>query len=106
MALELSHACPSYVPNVNAAKPQTCITLFSQGQREHAMPDTPSKLLRSRRPLRQVKPRAPDPADMGTAFGMDYMLDQQRPDQASSAVGPVASRPAWLPRWLKGALRG
>ena len=106
MALELSHAYPSYAPSVKDAKPQTCSTLFSQGQREHAMPDTSSKLLRSRRPRRQVKPRVPDPADMGTAFGMDYMLDQQRPDQASSALGPVSSRPAWLPRWLKGALRG
>lgn len=26
--------------------------------------------------LAQAKPRTPDPADMGTAFAMDYVLDQ------------------------------
>jgi hypothetical protein len=54
--------------------------------------------------LTRRRPRAlrqQEPADMGTAFGMEQWLDER------DHLGPqAASRPArrsWLPRWLRGA---
>jgi len=46
-------------------------------------------------------PRSPDPADMGTAFGLDYILDEAAKDMAAPEV--VASAWAstdWFRRWL------
>ena len=45
--------------------------------------------------------RLPEPADMGTAFGMEQWLDE-RDHQARPSLGARA-RHAWLPRWLQPA---
>lgn len=47
--------------------------------------------------------RAPDPADMGTAFGLEYILDQAREDATAAAPEAAAPRASpWLRRWLPG----
>ena len=45
--------------------------------------------------------RAPEPADMGTAFGMEQWLDERDHDE----VPPNApsARATWLPSWLRSA---
>jgi hypothetical protein len=61
---------------------------------------TPSLLARLTRTRRAAALR-PDPADMGTAFGLDYMLDQERAAaQARADHAPTESH--WLGRWLTG----
>jgi hypothetical protein len=46
--------------------------------------------------------RAQEPADMGTAFGMEQWLDS-----CATAPAPAASRArrSWLPRWLRNTIR-
>jgi hypothetical protein len=51
---------------------------------------------------RRTEPRTPDPADMGTAFGMDYMLDQKDRASAQGAAHGEPSEPSWLERWMAG----
>jgi len=69
------------------------------------MPDTPSSSLLARRARTRRKPRALEAADMGTAFGMEYTLDQKEP--SAGGVKPVpAENPMWWPRWLRGSSRG
>ena len=61
---------------------------------------TPSLIAR----LTRRRPRAlrqPEPADMGTAFGMEQWLDER--DQGTMPSGTARSRRSWLPRWLQGA---
>jgi hypothetical protein len=41
---------------------------------------------------------------MGTAFGMEYTLDQQDP-AGGNMKPPPAENPTWWPRWLKGGPR-
>lgn len=54
------------------------------------------RLVRSRR-----APRTPDPADMGTAFGLDYILDEAAVEAASAAAtGPVEPGGEWYRRWF------
>lgn len=69
------------------------------------MPDTPSTSLLARRARARRKPRAPEPADMGTAFGMEFTLDQKEPRQDDDKPAS-AGVPMWWPRWLRGAARG
>lgn len=61
----------------------------------------PSLLARLTRQHRRSR-RPPEPADMGTAFGMEQWLDEQ--DQGGlSATAPAApAKRSWLPRWLQG----
>lgn len=59
----------------------------------------PSLLTRLTR-RRRHRVRCQEPADMGTAFGMEQWLDEH------DHGGQPASTPArrrWLPRWLQGA---
>ena len=52
---------------------------------------------------RQRTVRTQEPADMGTAFGMEQWLDEVAGDQP--ALEPAAPRQggnSWLPRWLQG----
>ena len=59
-----------------------------------------ARLTRQRRHTR----RLPEPADMGTAFGMEQWLDERdRCGRPAAAPAPSAKRtwlPRWLPRWL------
>ena len=64
----------------------------------------PSLLIRLSRNSRRSTRRAQEPADMGTAFGMESILDQQPPGDAP-AKAPSAGASGWLPRWLRGASR-
>lgn len=68
------------------------------------MPDTPSSSLLARRARARRKPRAPEAADMGTAFGMEYTLDQLAPAPDGAKPAP-AENPIWWPRWLRGVTR-
>ncbi|MFO1341251.1 MAG: hypothetical protein U1F53_24025 [Burkholderiaceae bacterium] len=63
------------------------------------MPDAlkPLLLLRLARSRRSVP--VPDPADMGTAFGLEYILDQAEHEPAAAAA-PHASPGDWWRRWL------
>lgn len=68
------------------------------------MSNTPSALLLARRERAGRKPRAQEPADMGTSYGLECMLDQQL---ANRAPAPAAApqRRSWLPRWLRARSR-
>lgn len=68
------------------------------------MSNTPSSQLLARRARARRKPRALEAADMGTAFGMEYTLDQQDP-AGGTLKPPPAENPTWWPRWLKGGPR-
>jgi len=62
---------------------------------------TPSLLARlTRRAPRG--PRRQEPADMGTAFGMEQWLDERDHGATRPAAGSAAPR-SWLPRWLHGS---
>jgi len=45
--------------------------------------------------------RALEPADMGTAFGMEQWLDER--DHGDVRANERSARPTWLPRWLRSA---
>ncbi len=64
----------------------------------------PSLLIRLSRSTRRSSRRAQEPADMGTAFGMESILDQQ-PLGETPAKTPSAGAAGWLPRWLRSASR-
>ena len=56
-----------------------------------------ARLTRQRRHIR----RLPEPADMGTAFGMEQWLDERdRGGRPATAPAPSAKR-SWLSRWLQ-----
>ena len=66
---------------------------------------TPSLLARLTGQRRRGR-RQPEPADLGTAFGMEQWLDER--DQgglsATTAATPApatAAKRTWLPRWLQ-----
>lgn len=72
---------------------------------------TPLSLL-TRLVRRRGAVRAQEPADMGTAFGMECWLDEAQ--RGSAAAPPVRALPPpmrrmqpvrWLPRWLNGTRR-
>ena len=72
------------------------------------LPFTLSSLLaRNKQSARRRAPRAQEPADMGTAFGMEQWLDERdhgspaapRPVQPASAKANAG----WIPRWLRSA---
>lgn len=47
--------------------------------------------------------RALEPADLGTAYGLDFRLDLQAKDScAAKAEGPAA--PTWIKRWFRRGL--
>ena len=57
-----------------------------------ALPSLIVRLMRRRlRPL--------EPADMGTAFGMEQWLYER--DHGARPAATPASAPGWLPRWLQ-----
>ena len=60
-----------------------------------AAPSLLARLTRRRRAAR----RPPEPADMGTAFGMEQWLDERDHDALPAAAAP---KRAWWPRWLHG----
>lgn len=64
------------------------------------MPDarSPSLLDRWTQALR-MPPRDPEPADMGTAFGMECSLGQDLPAAGRSASA-AGNDPGWFQRWL------
>lgn len=65
------------------------------------MPDALNPLLLMRLARGHRAPRAPDPADMGTAFGLDYILDQAANDTGPpEAVGAARASTDWFRRWL------
>jgi hypothetical protein len=56
--------------------------------------------------LTQRRPRTlrqPEPADMGTCFGMEQWLDER--DQHAPVAGAAPARRTWLPRWFQAAQR-
>lgn len=72
------------------------------------LPFTLSSLLaRAKRPARKRAPRAQEPADMGTAFGMEQWLDERDHGAPASPrqAQPSAAKPRlrWMPRWLQSA---
>lgn len=71
------------------------------------LPFTLSSLLGRRRAKPGRSPRAQEPADMGTAFGMEQWLDE-RDHGATPAPAPAPAAPSanaaparWMPRWLQ-----
>lgn len=64
------------------------------------MPDALNPLLLMRLARGRRAPRAPDPADMGTAFGLDYILDQAADDSSTSTPAAGWASTDWLRRWL------
>ncbi len=64
-----------------------------------AMPSLIARLTRRRQ--RALRPQ--EPADMGTAFGMEQWLGE-RDHGGAPGAGPARLR-AWWPRWLQGAAR-
>ena len=62
-----------------------------------AMPSLIARL--TRRHQRRLRPQ--EPADMGTAFGMEQWLGE-RDHGGAPGAGPARLR-AWWPRWLQGA---
>ncbi|MDT7833704.1 hypothetical protein [Aquabacterium sp. OR-4] len=66
------------------------------------MPLLPALSLFSRLAGRRGVVREPEPADLGTAFGMEQWLDEA--DECIEAQRtPPAARRTWLPRWLQRA---
>jgi hypothetical protein len=66
----------------------------------------PALFARLSQPRRRAS-RALEPADMGTAFGMEQWLNEcEPPDAPDRLAGPARRGMRWLPRWLKlGAAR-
>ena len=72
------------------------------------LPFTLSSLLaRNKQSARRRAPRAQEPADMGTAFGMEQWLGER--DHGTAAAlhraqpSPAKTAVGWLPRWLQSA---
>lgn len=64
--------------------------------------DARKTLLQWRRADARRTPRAPDPADMGTAFAMEYVLDQDAQHRDPTADAPTPRRreaSRWFKRW-------
>ncbi|MBP6902456.1 MAG: hypothetical protein KBC73_20370 [Burkholderiaceae bacterium] len=64
--------------------------------------------LLSRFGRRRRAARAPEPADMGTAFGMEQWLDEIEdaaiaPAPVRGSARPRAGWPTWWPRWWQGS---
>ena len=61
-----------------------------------------TSLLARRQTPRHRSLRAQEPADMGTAFGMEQWLDERDHGQAPASMAPTATRARvrWMPRWL------
>ncbi|MBI5257007.1 MAG: hypothetical protein HY855_10950 [Burkholderiales bacterium] len=65
------------------------------------MPEALKPLLLLRLARSRRSPPVPDPADMGTAFGLEYILDQAVHDGAGvTDTAPRAAPDHWLRRWL------
>ncbi len=64
------------------------------------MPEALNPLLLMRLARARRAPRAPDPADMGTAFGLDYILDEAAVDAAGESSAAAQRPTEWLRRWL------
>ena len=66
-----------------------------------------TSLLARRQTRRPRNLRAQEPADMGTAFGMEQWLDERdhgpapTPTPASIAKPAAAAKVRWMPRWLQ-----
>lgn len=68
------------------------------------LPFTLSSLLGRHRAKPGRSTRAQEPADMGTAFGMEQWLDERDHGAAPALPAPPArhATPArWMPRWLQ-----
>lgn len=65
------------------------------------MADAPNPLLLMRLARQRRVPTTPDPADMGTAFGLDYILDEAA-SRENSVEGTPSEPGAWYRRWLPG----
>ena len=59
----------------------------------------PSLLARWSSRNRRAGPREQDPADMGTAFGLEYTMDQGA-SQVGDSASDAPADPSWLQRWL------
>ena len=66
-----------------------------------------SLLARNKQSARRRAPRPQEPADMGTAFGMEQWLgerDHGRPATSPPGQsGPAKADARWMPRWLQSA---
>ena len=62
-----------------------------------------TSLLARRQTPRLRSVRAQEPADMGTAFGMEQWLDERDHGQAPASIAKpaAAARVRWMPRWLQ-----
>lgn len=59
----------------------------------------PLRMMRLARARRA--PRAPDPAEMGTAFGIEFILDQAADEAvAAESAATLAAPTDWFRRWL------
>lgn len=67
------------------------------------LPFNLTSLLARRQTRHSRSLRAQEPADMGTAFGMEQWLDEREQGQASTppARPGTAARVRWMPRWLQ-----
>ena len=52
---------------------------------------------------RAVTRRAPEPADLGTAFGMEVWLDSPAGTQAAAPAPKPSAPRGWRARWLPGS---
>lgn len=63
-----------------------------------------SLLSRKTKPAGRRARRAQEPADMGTAFGMEQWLDERdhgtKAAAPQSLAEPTAMSSRWVPRWL------
>ncbi|WP_395700502.1 hypothetical protein [Aquabacterium sp.] len=64
------------------------------------MPEARNPLLLMRLARARRAPRSPDPADMGTAFGLDFILDEAAADGSSDPVSDASPAAEWFRRWL------
>jgi hypothetical protein len=103
IGLPATEKCVAFGPLIHRSRDAAAPTLGSHCVNpEITMADahTPSLLARWTRSKRSA-PRSPEPADMGTAFGMECSLDQSPvPSDASAAASPA--EPGWLERWRAG----
>jgi hypothetical protein len=61
----------------------------------------PSLLARLTRQRRRSR-RPPEPADMGTAFGMEQWLDERDHNGSPAPSRAAPAKRTWLARWLPG----